>query len=102
MKGYDYFDQSQFERVNFESEKELLIAVSNGVVKQGIIAKKSAMYWSKVLNQEVIFGATHSKAPLVFRMHKHLKPYKHRIDSAIDQVKRDGTLERIIYKYINE
>ncbi|WP_169719824.1 transporter substrate-binding domain-containing protein [Zooshikella ganghwensis] len=50
IKGYDYFDQSQFERVNFESEKELLIAVSNGVVKQGIIAKKSAMYWSKVLN----------------------------------------------------
>ncbi|WP_027710438.1 substrate-binding periplasmic protein [Zooshikella ganghwensis] len=100
IKGYDYYDQKRLKRVDFENEKELIIAVSNSDVKQGIIGKLAGLYWSDKLKIEVTFGAVHTNAPLVLRMHKHLTPYKERVNSAIEQIIADGTLQKILDKYL--
>ena len=98
--GYDYHDDEKYNRVDFPSEKELLIALSKARIDVAIMGIHTAAYWSKQLNIKIGFGAQHSHGYLRVRLlakHKALLP---KINQAIAYLHSNGYIKRIEDKYI--
>jgi polar amino acid transport system substrate-binding protein len=99
--GYLYKDDADFVRVDFKSERELILALQKGRIEAAISGDYPARYWAQKLNLPISLAAIHSSGDLVIRLrkeHHHLLPA---INSAIETLKRSGELQKIIDKYIS-
>ena len=99
--GYYYHDDSQFNRTDFPSEKELMIALSKKRVEAAIMGKFTALYWAKQLGVNIAFGAQHSHGFLRIRLlskHKELLP---QINLAIKNLHAQGYINSIEDKYMS-
>ena len=99
--GYYYHDDDMFNRVDFPSEKELIIALDRKRIDVIIIDKLSANYWANQLGIDIAQGALHSHGLLKIRLlskHKKLLP---RINQAIKKLHSQGIIKQIENKYIN-
>lgn len=100
VMGYYYYDDNEFSRVDFPSEKELLQALQRKRVEVIIISELSALYWSKELGVQVALGAGHSNGFLrirILRRYRHLLP---KINRAIKQLHQDDSITNIEQKYL--
>jgi polar amino acid transport system substrate-binding protein len=99
--GYLYKDDADFIRVDFKSERELILALQKGRIEAAISGDYPARYWAKKFNFPISLAAIHSSGDLVIRLrkeHSHLLPA---INSAIETLKHSGELQTIIDKYIS-
>lgn len=97
--GYLYKDDADFVRVDFKSERELILALQKGRIEAAISGDYPARYWAKKLDLPISLAAIHSSGDLVIRLrkeHSHLLPS---INSAIQTLKQSGEIQRVIDKY---
>ncbi|MCT7940511.1 MULTISPECIES: substrate-binding periplasmic protein [Shewanella] len=99
VRGYLYHDDSLFTRVDFTSERELIKALHKNRIQAAISGDLPALYWSNKLNQKVVLAAVHSNGVLVMRLRKEHQGLLPQINTAIAQLKADGTIDTIIDKY---
>lgn len=98
--GYYYHDDELFNRVDFPSEKELMLALARKRIDVAIMGVHTAAYWSKQLNVKTEFGAEHSHGYLRVRLlakHKALLP---KINQALEHLHSSGFIKSIENKYI--
>ena len=100
--GYLYHNDTEFTRVDFTSEKELIKALYKDRVKAAISGDLPALYWAKQLNCPVTFAALHSKGHLVMRLRKEHAALLPNINAAIAELQSNGTIDRIIDKYTQQ
>ncbi|NUZ10763.1 transporter substrate-binding domain-containing protein [Pseudoalteromonas sp. McH1-7] len=99
VRGYYYHDDNQFHRVDFASERELLLALKLKRIDYIIIGDLPAQYWSEQLGVAFIFNQLHSEGMLAFRLlAKHKKLLKP-LNQAIAALKQAGEFERIERQY---
>lgn len=101
IRGYYYFNEADIERVDFNSEKELLKALELGRVDVVIMGDLTARYWASQSNIEVKVVAEHTRGYLHIRMRKELAPLLNRLNHGIAQAKTERVIERAIASYIN-
>jgi len=99
VRGYLYHDDSQFTRIDFTSERELIKALHKNRIEAAISGDLPALYWSNKLNQKIVLAAVHSNGVLVMRLRKEHQRLLPQINAAIAQLKADGTIDTIIDKY---
>ncbi|MBQ4849409.1 ABC transporter substrate-binding protein [Pseudoalteromonas sp. MMG012] len=100
VRGYYYHNDEVFERVDFNSEKELMLALHRKRVDQIIIGNLPALYWSKKLNIRFFMAAIHSQGYIHMRLlskHKHLLPT---INKAIEALSKKTYFKNIERKYL--
>ncbi|WP_050548188.1 ABC transporter substrate-binding protein [Pseudoalteromonas sp. BSi20652] len=98
--GYYYHDDNLFNRIDFPSEKELMIALSRKRIDVAIIGKLAALHWSKQFNVDIAFSQQYSHGLLKIRLlskHKALLPA---INKAINTLHNKGFIQQIADKYI--
>ncbi|GGP65138.1 hypothetical protein GCM10009347_33740 [Shewanella algicola] len=100
--GYLYHNDTEFTRVDFISEKELIKALYKDRVKAAISGDLPALYWAKQLNRPITLAALHSKGYLVMRLRKEHAALLPNINAAIAELQSNGTIERIIDKYTQQ
>lgn len=100
--GYLYHDDTEFTRVDFSSERELIKALYKDRVKAAISGDLPALYWAKQLNSPITLAALHSKGYLVMRLRKEHAALLPRINAAIIELQSNGTITRIINKYTQQ
>jgi polar amino acid transport system substrate-binding protein len=97
--GYLYQDDADFTRVDFKSERELVMALHKGRIEAAISGDLPALYWAKELDLPVKLAAVHSSGYLVVRLRKEHSKLMPAINSAIKDLKDSGELQKIIDKY---
>jgi len=98
--GYYYHNDNLFNRIDFPSEKELMIALARKRVDVAIIGKLPALHWSKQLNVDIAFGPQYSHGLLKIRLlskHKALLPA---INKAIKNLHSSGFIQQVADKYM--
>ncbi|NVK57612.1 MAG: transporter substrate-binding domain-containing protein [Alteromonadaceae bacterium] len=102
VRGYLYHNENMFKRVDFRSEKEILLALSLKRINWGIAGDLTARYWATKLGVNLEIGPIHSDDQLHIRLQKekaHLLP---KINAAIKVLKQSGKLEQILRRYTHE
>jgi ABC-type amino acid transport substrate-binding protein len=102
VRGYYYHNDREFNRIDFSSERELIMALKLNRVSHIICGDRPAIYWSELLDVPIKFTELHSDGFLRIRLRTefiHLLP---KLNIAIDKINKDGTLEEIIKRYIND
>lgn len=100
VRGYYYHDDEHFERADFASERELLLALKMGRIDRIIIGELPALYWSKHLDVDISLNSLHSSGLLHIRLlakHAELLPL---LNKAIAQLRESGRLKEIEQRYI--
>ena len=101
IRGYLYHDADVFKRVDFASEKKLIMALHKNRVQAAISGDLPALYWAKQLNVPISLAAVHSKGVLVMRLRKEHHGLIPNINAAIVSLKKDGTIQQLVNKYTN-
>lgn len=101
VMGYYYFDDNTFTRIDFKSEKELVLALSKKRVDKVLIGDLPAKYWGRKLNIAVRLDSLHSRGELRIRLNKSKKHLLIHINEAIKQLKQSGKIDEIVEKYSN-
>lgn len=99
--GYYYHNDSDFTRIDFKSERELMLALDKKRVAVAILDEVVASYWASQLNIDISIGAQHSSGFLRIRLRNEHHAFLAVINDAIDQLKNDGTISKISNKYLN-
>ncbi|WP_310734232.1 transporter substrate-binding domain-containing protein [Shewanella sp. SR44-3] len=99
VRGYLYHDDNEFTRVDFKSERELILALHKGRIEAAISGDYPALYWAKELNLPISLAAVHSSGDLVIRLRKEHIALLPAINQAIQTLKDSGELQQIIDKY---
>lgn len=99
VRGYLYHDDGLFTRIDFKSERELIMALQKGRIEAAISADLTALYWAKQLQVSVELAAVHSDGVLVVRLRKEHQALLPSINRAIGQLKDNGTIDAIVNKY---
>ncbi|TMO56682.1 ABC transporter substrate-binding protein [Pseudoalteromonas phenolica] len=97
--GYYYFDDNTFTRIDFASEKELVMALQKRRVDRVLIGDLPAKYWADKLNVSIRLDQLHTRGELKIRLNKskaHLLPV---INKAITELQQTGKIEKIVSKY---
>ncbi|OHU86316.1 MULTISPECIES: substrate-binding periplasmic protein [Pseudoalteromonas] len=100
VRGYYYHDDIHFERIDFNSEKELLQALAKGRIDLAIIGDLPAIYWAKELNIPVYLNSVHSQGEMHMRLqakHKKLLPV---INQAIKTLHQQAFFKTITQRYV--
>ncbi|MEQ3442589.1 transporter substrate-binding domain-containing protein [Pseudoalteromonas sp. BZP1] len=97
--GYYYYDDNRFKRVDFHSEQQLIQALKMQRVEVVIIDKLPALYWAKLFDADISFGALHSLGNLKIRLRSEHQSLLPKINAAIKKLKSSGSLDTIINKY---
>ncbi|MCG7535656.1 transporter substrate-binding domain-containing protein [Pseudoalteromonas sp. OOF1S-7] len=100
VRGYYYHDDNVFTRVDFESERALLQALSKDRVDIIIIGDLPARYWSAQDNVALHFNHLHSHGTLHIRLraeHAHLLP---ELNRAIQALRETGQIALIEAYYL--
>lgn len=99
--GYYYFDDNTFTRIDFASEKELVLALHKNRVKRILIGDLPAKYWANKLSVSIRLDQLHTKGELKIRLNKskiHLLPL---LNKAIIELKQTGKIDILVSKYTN-
>ncbi len=99
IRGYNYHNEKEFNRLDFENEKELVLALRRGKIDYAIISKLPALYWANLFKVSLTTHSVHSGGHLHFRFPKnneHLIPL---FNKSINKFLNNGTIEEIIEKY---
>lgn len=99
VRGYYYHDDDTFTRMDFSSERELLLALASGRVKMAIIGEKTAKYWASKLGIAIDFPILHSSGELHLRLNKEHQPILNMLNEAIDALSEKGLIEQLSKKY---
>jgi polar amino acid transport system substrate-binding protein len=97
--GYLYQDDADFTRIDFKSERELVMALHKGRIEAAISGDLPALYWAKELDLPVSLAAVHSSGSLVIRLRKEHYKLMPAINSAIKEIKDSGELQKMVNKY---
>ena len=97
--GYYYYDDNRFKRVDFHSEKQLIQALKMQRIEVVIIDKLPALYWAKLFDADISFGALHSQGNLKIRLRSEHQSLLPKINAAIKKLNSSGSLDAIINKY---
>jgi len=99
VAGYYYFDDKKFTRADFPSESTLVLGLKKERFDVAILEEMTARYWAHQHKISITFGAIHSEGRIVIRLlkkHQYLIPH---INNAINEMKQEGAIEKIINKY---
>ncbi len=102
VRGYYYFDSDKFNRIDFPSERQLIQGLALGRIDAIIMGEATARYFANIYNIDVSLAALHAKGNLSMRISEqkaHLIPA---LNSAIDELKRNGTVAKIIGSYSHD
>ena len=99
VRGYYYHNDHDFKRIDFSSEKELILALTNKRVNYAIIGDLPALYWSQQLDLPVTLGVIHSSGYLHMRLRKKYKHLLPDINNAIKKLKSQGIIKEVIEHY---
>lgn len=100
VRGYYYHNESEFNRVDFSSERELILALKLGRVGEIICGDKPALFWAQQLEVPIQFTEMHSDGFLRMRLRKEFQALLPRLNKAIKQINENGTIDRIEERYI--
>ncbi|NOU52729.1 transporter substrate-binding domain-containing protein [Pseudoalteromonas sp. JBTF-M23] len=100
VRGYYYHDDSDFKRIDFNSEKELLQALHRGRIELAIIGDLPAIYWSQKLGVPIFFNTLHSQGNMHMRMQAKHRALLTRINKAINELHQQGQFQKIIQHYV--
>ncbi|GLX79098.1 hypothetical protein tinsulaeT_24380 [Thalassotalea insulae] len=100
VRGYYYHDDNLFQRVDFSSEKNLIMALQQRRVSYAICDDITAQYWSNVLSVPIVIGQSHSDGFLRIRLRKELAVIIPRLNRAINELKHAGVIAKIIDSYL--
>lgn len=101
VHGYLYHDDDQFMRIDFKSERELVMALKKQRVAAAISGDLTALYWAKELNIGIGLAALHSDGELVVRLRKEHEQLLPQINQAIAVLKDNGVIDAIVDKYVS-
>lgn len=101
VRGYLYNNDAQFQRVDFNSEYQLIKALKIGRIEAVIMGDLPASYWAEKLNIEIALGAQHSHGDLHFRLRQEHQHLIAPINKAIASLKKEGKIQDITAHYIN-
>ncbi|MCH2055894.1 MAG: transporter substrate-binding domain-containing protein [Thalassotalea sp.] len=99
VRGYYYHDDDTFMRMDFSSERELLLALASGRVKMAIIGEKTAKDWASKLRIAIDFPILHSSGELHLRLNKKHQLILNILNEAIDALSEKGLIEQLSKKY---
>ena len=97
--GYYYFDDNTFTRIDFASEKELVLALHKNRVERILIGDLPAKYWANQLSVSIRLDQLHTKGELKIRLNKskiHLLPL---LNKAITELQQTGKIDILVSKY---
>lgn len=97
--GYYYYDDSEFNRIDFPSERELVMALKKARVSSILIGDLTASYWAKHLNVNLKFQQLHTQGLLRIRLNKQKQHLLPRLNAAIDALYEQGVISKIVDKY---
>ena len=100
VRGYLYNNDSMFERVDFNSEYQLIKALKLGRVPAVIMGDLPASYWAEKIGTPIAFGAQHSSGDLHFRLREEHAHLIGPINAAIKTLKEEGKVTEITSHYI--
>lgn len=100
VRGYYYHNEEEFNRVDFSSERELILALKLGRVGQVIIGDRPALFWAQQLEVSIQFTLMHSDGFLRMRLRKEFQPLLPRLNHAIKQINDSGKINEIVERYI--
>jgi polar amino acid transport system substrate-binding protein len=99
VMGYAYHDDDNYTRVDFKSERELIMALHKERVEAIISGELTALFWAKELKLPIHLALEHSSGDLVIRLRKEHNSLLPSINSAIQTLKQSGEIQRVIDKY---
>ena len=100
VRGYIYHDQNHFKRVDFATEKDLVLALGMKRVEVIIAGDLPALYWAKQHEVDIAFASLHSEGKLHIRLKRNLDYLLPALNKAIKQLHESGEIKRIINKYV--
>lgn len=99
VSGYNYHDEDKFVRVDFLSESALIRGLDKRRFDLVILEGKTANYWADVHDVPISFASIHSQGVIVIRLRKELSYLLSKLNAAIEALKREGEIERILKSY---
>lgn len=100
IRGYLYNNDHLFERVDFNSEIQLIQALRKGRIQAAILGDLPAVYWAEQSRTKIAFATLHSAGDLHIRLRKEHRYLLSRINRAIAALKDTGELTQIVAHYI--
>ncbi|MDP5033161.1 MAG: transporter substrate-binding domain-containing protein [Paraglaciecola sp.] len=101
VSGYYYYDDEHFKRVDFRSESEVILGLAKKRYDVAIMEQFAARYWSAKHHVPISLGSIHTQGYMVMRLraeYSHLVPD---INKAINSLKQNGEIQRILLHYTN-
>lgn len=99
IAGYNYYDDDKFTRVDFLSESALVKGLKmqrfDAVILEGVTAK----YWAKIHEVNIALASIHSQGDIVIRLRRELKYLLPELNAAIQALKNEGEIDRILQHY---
>ena len=99
ISGYVYFDSDKFDRMDFQSESNLMLALNMKRIDVIIMEEAAARYWSSIHGVEIALGPIHTEGKMALRVHNRHKDKLPAINRAIAELKQTGQIDRILNKY---
>lgn len=99
IRGYYYFDDARFTRMDFSSESTLIEGLKMNRFDVAILEEMTAIYWSQEQGIDISLAAIHTQGPMVLRIHKSKAALLPTINKAIAGLKFEGKIEAILNKY---
>ncbi|MFT2092003.1 substrate-binding periplasmic protein [Paraglaciecola sp. 2405UD69-4] len=99
IAGYFYFDDSQFKRVDFLNENQLLLGLKHKRFDVIILERETAKYWASQHKMDIKFTALHSKGNLLIRLRQEHAELMPQINETIQYIKQSGALQNILDKH---
>jgi len=99
ISGYVYYDDERFDRLDFQSESTLLLALGKKRIDVIIMEETVSRYWSAKHKIDIAFGPIHTQGDLAIRVHtRHLDKLP-KINAAIDHLRETGKIQAVLDKY---
>ena len=99
VAGYNYYDEDKFTRVDFLSESALVEGLKKRRFDMVILEGITAQYWANVYKVPISLASVHSQGGIVIRIRKQLSYLLPEFNSAIEALKREGKIEKILQSY---
>ncbi|MEP4892334.1 MAG: transporter substrate-binding domain-containing protein [Aliiglaciecola sp.] len=99
IRGYSYFNDHLFNRVDFSSESALIKGLKKGRYEVAILENLTAQHWAQVHNVEISLASIHSHGEIVLRIRRELVHLLPELNAAISSLKQSGEIDSIFQHY---
>ncbi|WP_303473080.1 ABC transporter substrate-binding protein [Aliiglaciecola sp. 3_MG-2023] len=99
IRGYSYFNDDMFTRVDFSSENVLIKGLSKGRFEVAILEGLTAQHWANHYNLEITLASIHSRGDIVLRVRREFDHLIPELNTAIRKIKKEGEIEKIFQRY---